>query len=179
MRQGVEYRAIQCACFSFVFSLIGGLLGRTHQLVQALGIACELTQKFSQRFGVVQQSRTPLFGLVMNSLLFLVEALHAVKLCLQAVNLCIAHPFADKLELATTRFMLFARKAAVKLKRLFEIGIGKFDACKLLVGQFGQLGAQRLERMHLSFDGTFRGRFLEQLVVIYRFFKGASVCHGH
>lgn len=179
MREALEQGTIQCARLSLVLPFFFGFFRSSNQLVESLGIASALVQKIAQRFGVGQQGIPPLFRLVMHPFFFLIETLDSMQLRLQAFDLGISHALADKLQLAASGFMFLRGQVAVKLQRLFEVCISEFYFCKLLVRQLGELFAQRLQRMHFTFDRTFRGGLIEGFLVVNRLFKGASVCHGH
>ena len=71
MGDRVIERAIQTTCLTFVFVQLSCLFGCANQLVQSLRIGGEFIEKIGCLFRIIQQAVTPLFGLMMLTLLFL------------------------------------------------------------------------------------------------------------
>ena len=62
-------REIQTTCLTFVFVQFPCLFGRADQLVQSLHIGGKFIQKIGCLFRVIHQAVTPLFGLMMLTVL--------------------------------------------------------------------------------------------------------------
>ena len=177
MGDRVIERAIQTTCLTCVFVQFSRLFSCANQLVQSLRIGGEFVQKIGCLFRIIQQAVTPLFGLMMLTLLFVGIGLHCVQLRLKRVGLNTAHYFTDKLHLPTARFMLFFWNTSVEFKRLAQRIFGKLNFLKLLLRQGRKFLAERLKGQHFTFFCTFRRRLqafiVDQLIIL----KGAFVIH--
>lgn len=179
MGDGLEQGAIECPKLTPIFCLRFGFDGRADQLIQLLTFTRVMIEKLSQTFGVRKQAFTPLLGLMVMPFFICIHPLQRLQLRLQGVSRCQPHPFADELQLASSRFVLFRGHRSEKCDGVSEAIVFKFNALKLSVGEFCQLFAQRLQRGHLALHRTL-GRALERVLGIdIVFFKGASICHGY
>ena len=177
MGDRLKEREIQTARLTSVFVQFSCLFGRANQPIQSLRIGGKLIQKIGCLFRIIQQAVTPLFGLAMLTLFFIVSGFHRVQLHLKRVGLNTAHYFTDKLHLPTARFMLFLWNTSVKFKRLAQCVLGKLNFLKLLRRQGCEFLAERLKRQHFTFFCTFR-RHLEAFIVDqFIILRGASVIH--
>ena len=169
--------AIQTTCLTFVFVQVLRLFGCANQLVESLYIGGKFIQKIGSLFRIIQQAVTPLFGLMMLTLSFVVSGFHRVQLPSKQVGLNTAHNFSDKLHLPTARFMLLLWNTSVELKRRAQCIFGKLDFLKLLLRQSSKLLAERLKRQHFTFFCTFRRRLPAFIVDQFIGLKGAFVTH--
>lgn len=158
MADALVERAKQCACFAAVTFGRARFVGGTNQLVQHLRVALKEIQKFSQRFGVLKQSITPLLSQRVQPLVFLIQALDSLKLMPKVVGLNTPHQLADKLHLPAPRLMLLGRLVAIERQRVFQVRVRKLNPFKLFVRQLGKRLAECLQRQHVSFFRTFRGQ---------------------
>ena len=177
MGDGFIKHAIQTARLAFIFIQFSRFSGRSDQLVEPLRIGLKRIQKGSRVFGFLEQSITPLLGLVMVPLLGVIGVLHRIQLRLQTLRFDAAHDFTDKLHLSTSGFMLFIRNGTVGFKRLTQLVFREFNLSKLLVRQRGQRLAERLKRQHFTFFCTFRRLSVELFVDLIVILKGAFVIH--
>ncbi len=177
MGDGFIKHAIQTARLAFIFIQFSCFSSRSDQLVEPLRVGLKRIQKCSRIFGLLKQSITPLFGLVMLPLFRIIGVLKRIQLRLQTLRFDASHDFTDKLHLATSGFMLFIGNIAVGFKRLTQLVFREFNLSKLLVRQRGQRLAERLKRQHFTFFCTFRRLsvelFVDQIVIL----KGAFVIH--
>ena len=177
MGDGFIKHAIQTARLAFISIQFSCFSSRSDQLVEPLRVGLKRIQKCSRIFGLLKQSITPLFGLVMLPLFRIIGVLKRIQLRLQTLRFDASHDFTDKLHLTTSGFMLFIGNIAVGFKRLTQLVFREFNLSKLLVRQRGQRLAERLKRQHFTFFCTFRRLsvelFVDQIVIL----KGAFVIH--
>jgi len=129
----------------------------SHVLVKDLRIRGVGIQEPSDRFGVDKQSFPPLFGLMLNSLLFGTTVQKNLQLACNGGGIGIANDFADVLQLPPSRLMVFRGEIAVKNQSIAQ-GLGvQLQPFKLAIWQFYKACTERLESMHVSFFGAFRG----------------------
>lgn len=177
MGDRLKERAIQTTCLTFVFVQFACLFGCANQLVQSLRIGGEFVQKIGCLFRIIQQAVTPLFGLMMLTLLLVGSGFHCVQLRLKRFRLNAAHHFTNKLHLPTARFMLFFWDTSVEFERLAQRIFGKLNFLKLLFRQGRKFLAERLKRQHFTFFCTFRRRLQAFIVDQFIILKGAFVIH--
>ena len=177
MGDRVIERAIQPTCLTFVFVQFSCLFGCANQLIQSLRIGGEFIQKIGCLFRIIQQAVTPLFGLMMLTLLFVGSCFYCVQLRLKRVLLNTAHHFTDKLHLPTAGFMLFFWNTSVEFERLAQRIFVKLNFLKLLFRQGRKFLAECLKRQHFTFFCTFRPRLQAFIVDQFIILKGAFVIH--
>ena len=177
MGDRVMERAIQTTCLTFVFVQFSSLFGCANQLVQSLCIGGKFVQKIGYLFRIIQQAVTPLFGLMMLTLLFVGNCFHCFQLRLKRVGPNTAHHFANKLHLPTACFTPFVRNTSVEFKRLAQRIFGKLNFLKLLFRQSRKFLAECLKRQHFTFLCTFRQRLPAFIVDQFVILKGAFVIH--
>ena len=157
MRECCDQHPKQSSRFTSVRSALPRFDGCTDVLIQDLRIGLNGIEKGCDRLGVCQQSFTPLLRLVQDAFLFCATVQECVQLLRDRRRLNIAHDFANKLQLATSGFMIFWGKTAVGDQRFSEFLGVQLQPLKLTVWQFHKLCTQGLQRMHVTFSSAFRG----------------------